>query len=104
LQDPVVAQITEYLNYRRVNKITGDDNTGGITTARTNTPNSAPAQAGNISNEMLVGILTKMNTTLEQLPQRLSEAPLSLNFDNEDAYQVSKKINENIQTQKDALR
>lgn len=104
LQDPVVAQITEYLNYRRVNKITGDDNTGGIATARTSTPNSAPAQGGNISNEMLVGILTKMNTTLEQLPQRLSEAPLSLNFDNEDAYQVSKKINENNQTQKDALR
>jgi hypothetical protein len=102
LQDPVVANLVDFINTRRVNKVVGFEE-GGYSSAQKGSFIAGSEKIINSPNE-LKALLIQLNTTLEQLPSAIEKANLIIDFNNEHAYELQKKLNENQQTQKSALQ
>lgn len=100
LRDPVVANMVDFINHRRTNGIAGSTTEGPASMAigQQSSPQSADVYPA------IMQVLSEVNETMKQLPQKVSEAQLKLYFNNEDAHEVSKKIQENVQTKTAALR
>ncbi|XP_022836373.1 uncharacterized protein LOC111363748 [Spodoptera litura] len=102
LQDPVVANLVDFIDKRRVNKVSGFEE-GGYSSAQKGSFIAGSEKIINSPNE-LKALLVQLNTTLEQLPSAIEKANLIIDFNNEHAYELQKKLNENQQTQKSALQ
>ena len=98
LQDPVAANLVDYLDYRRQNKIVGYE-TGGYTAVSSTAP-ASPMPAGNAE---LVSVLRNIDGTLKQLPKLIEQTNLVLDFNHEHANEVQKKLDENQQSKQNAL-
>ncbi|MEA5459095.1 phage tail tape measure protein [Arcicella sp. LKC2W] len=96
LQDPVVANIMDYVEYRRVNKITGFEAGGNTSTNSTNS-NPVFSQATSTESPMLINVLTKLSDKMDNLEAKIY-------FGHEQAYEVEKLQKDNLQSKKSALQ
>lgn len=99
LRDPVVANLVEYIDSRRVNRVTGFEE-GGMTSQKSvgsmQSPNNQPFIIQN-ENEKLINTLDKLSSKLDNLEARIM-------FTHDHAYEISKLNSQNQQSQKSAFQ
>lgn len=99
LRDPVVANLVEYIDTRRVNRVTGFEE-GGLTSQKSvgsmQSPNNQPLIIQN-DNEKLINTLDKLSSKLDNLEARIM-------FTHDHAYEISKLNSQNQQSQKSAFQ
>lgn len=96
LRDPVVANLVEFIDTRRVNKVTGFE-AGGMTSQK-------PAGGNTGGNITIQNDNEKLIATLDKLSNKLDTLEAKVMFSHDHAYEIAKLNSQNQQSQKSAFQ